>query len=239
MAHRAGPPVAAASGQHAATRAVRRWLPVSVQSRVTPRASNDEVLARIQRAKQYKEPGAPPPPPPPPPGQAQQQEQQQPPAAAPPPPPQQQQPGGASWLGALGFSPDDAAAPPQEVQQPEGQPERRGWATSTKYIPVPELPELYSTAPKRSGTGSGAEPADWLKGVLASQPTLDAGMRMWVAAPVPAGRPPPPLCAPAAATGPMPAGGRLLASAGRARWRARHGSAAGALQRESGRPRSA
>ncbi len=115
--------LAAGAAKGPAARAVRRW-PVC-------HASKDEIMARIQRAKQYKEPGA---------EAAPQQQQQQAPDAAPapsppaPPPPaqqQQQQPGGASWLGALGFSEDDAAPPGQE-QLAEGQPEKRDWATSTK-----------------------------------------------------------------------------------------------------------
>jgi hypothetical protein len=150
MAHHrlgAGHGPLAAPGQQPGPRAVRRWLPVC-------HASKEEILARIQRAKQYKEPDAAAPLQQP--QQAQQQAPDAPPAAppAPPPPRQQPQPGGASWLGVLGFSEEEAAAPVQE-EQAEGQPEKRDWATSTKAgarcLPARLPPCLPASLP---GTGA-------------------------------------------------------------------------------------
>jgi hypothetical protein len=143
--------------------AVRRFrkLPVC-------QASKEEMLARIARAKQYKEPSAPP-------AAAPEPEPQK---APPTPPSTTQQPSGASRMGVLGFAEDDA--PPEQQEEQQQETTKREWTTG-KYIPVPEVSELFSTAPKRSGTGSSAEPADWLKGVLADQgPVQDPNVRMEV-----------------------------------------------------------
>jgi hypothetical protein len=141
------------------TRAVRRFrtLPVC-------HASKDEIMARIARAKQYKEPSEAP-------ESASAAVPQQ---TSPPPSASPQQASAGSWLGMLGFAEEDA--PPQQEESQET--EKREWTTG-KYIPVPEVSELYKTAPKRTGTGNDAEAADWLKGVLSDKgPALDANMRM-------------------------------------------------------------
>lgn len=121
-------------------------------------------MARIARAKQYKEPSEAPATP----SEPVPQPPQPPPSAAP------QQASAGSWLGVLGFAED--VAPPQQEESQET--EKREWTTG-KYIPVPEVSELYKTAPKRTGTGNDAEAADWLKGVLADKgPVLEGNMRM-------------------------------------------------------------